>query len=205
MLDWPHINVYLFIYISFIVCVFFCRELDAGGQNAFSKCKMYDVNLTTIQSWDYAEWNSTKHHEKHMVLGKYWIFVRRNQTKQLFKSKNERKRMCETERKSETNRKESRPCLLARCNRRVSNCSFSAAWHRILFEPTSTRTVHKTNTNPSYVPEFYGNNEMEIGDVGITGQSFALKFTPNASNAFAKVRYGEWCSEQSRQKFENFS
>lgn len=34
---------------------------------------MYDVNLTTIQSWDYADWNSTKNNEKRTVLGKYWL------------------------------------------------------------------------------------------------------------------------------------
>ncbi|XP_031637594.1 carcinine transporter [Contarinia nasturtii] len=29
---------------------------------------MYDVNWTTIQSWDYENWNSTRHHEKLNVL-----------------------------------------------------------------------------------------------------------------------------------------
>lgn len=56
-------------FLSYVLS-FIYRESNTSGENApFSKCKMYDVNLTTIQSWDYANWNSTKHHEKHEVLG----------------------------------------------------------------------------------------------------------------------------------------
>lgn len=33
---------------------------------------MYDVNWTTIQSWDNENWNLTKHHEKLNVSGKYY-------------------------------------------------------------------------------------------------------------------------------------
>lgn len=46
--------------------------MDGQGQNAFSKCKAYDVNWTTIQQWDYETWNSTKRQEKLNVSGKYW-------------------------------------------------------------------------------------------------------------------------------------
>ncbi|XP_055297249.1 carcinine transporter isoform X2 [Sitodiplosis mosellana] len=44
------------------------RETDVKGLTTFSKCQMYDVNWTTIQSWDYENWNSTRHHEKLNVL-----------------------------------------------------------------------------------------------------------------------------------------
>lgn len=52
----------------------FCRETDDNGikKNSLSKCKMYNVNWTTIQTWDYENWNSTKNHEKLDILGKYF-------------------------------------------------------------------------------------------------------------------------------------
>lgn len=66
----------LFVYMFFIIFFYticFYRESGTGDVQPLSKCKMYDVNLTTIQSWDYADWNSTKHHENQTVLGKYWL------------------------------------------------------------------------------------------------------------------------------------
>lgn len=50
---------------------FFYREVDVKGISAYSKCKMYNVNLTTIQSWDYENWNATERKEKLGVVGKY--------------------------------------------------------------------------------------------------------------------------------------
>lgn len=72
----------VFLLMYFIVLSFINRESGPGGVSAFSKCKMYDVNLTTIQSWDYADWNTTKHHERHKALGKYWPKRRENQRSQ---------------------------------------------------------------------------------------------------------------------------
>lgn len=66
--------VFIFSFIS-------CRETDVKGLTAFSKCQMYDVNWTTIQSWDYENWNSTRHQEKRNVLGKYWQVTKLNKRK----------------------------------------------------------------------------------------------------------------------------
>lgn len=71
------------LFIFHFRCVFIfssisCRETDAQGLSAFSKCQMYDVNWTTIQSWDYENWNSTRHQEKLNVLGKYWQVTKLN-------------------------------------------------------------------------------------------------------------------------------
>lgn len=75
---------HLFIYNIYWACRYFLsfiflyeihRELDVKGISTFSKCKMYNVNWTTIQSWDYENWNSTKYHEKLDVIGKYWQVI----------------------------------------------------------------------------------------------------------------------------------
>lgn len=85
------------------MCVCFIRrETDVKGINAFSKCKMYDVNWTTIQSWDYENWNSTKHHEKLNTIGKYWQVTKLNKWQQKQQQKNgEKKKECEEEKKYE--------------------------------------------------------------------------------------------------------
>lgn len=67
------------IYFRFCFVFRLYRETDVKGVSTFSKCNMYDVNWTTIQSWDLDEnWNSTRHHEKLNVLGKYWQVTKLN-------------------------------------------------------------------------------------------------------------------------------
>lgn len=68
------------------------REIDVKGVSSFSKCKMYDVNWTSIQSWDYENWNSTRHHEKLNVLGKYWQMTKLNKRNNWKKKKTNNKR-----------------------------------------------------------------------------------------------------------------
>lgn len=80
---------YLFIVVQNILCnlaifihsLSIHRETDLKGQTTFSKCQMYDVNWTTIQSWDYENWNSTGHHEKLNASGKYWQVTKLNKRK----------------------------------------------------------------------------------------------------------------------------
>lgn len=66
-----------FVVIGFFFTLIY-RETDVKGQTSLSKCKMYDVNWTTIQSWDYENWNSTRYHEKLRVLGKHWQVTKLN-------------------------------------------------------------------------------------------------------------------------------
>lgn len=46
------------------------RETDAKGLISFSKCKMYDFNVTMIPGWDYENRNLTKFHENLKTISK---------------------------------------------------------------------------------------------------------------------------------------
>lgn len=73
--------LFLILVFAFISSFISCRETDVTGLTAFSKCQMYDVDWTTIQSWDYENWNSTRHQEKLNVLGKYCQVTKLNKRK----------------------------------------------------------------------------------------------------------------------------
>lgn len=81
----------LFIF-DFVLCII-CRETDIKGVSTYSKCKMYDVNWTTIQSWDYENWNSTRHNEKLNVLGKYWQVTKLNKRKKKIQRERKQQRI----------------------------------------------------------------------------------------------------------------
>lgn len=74
--------IFRFMRIHFITWILFLllfcyfsglrREKDNRGYDSFSKCKMYDVNWTTIQSWDYESGHDLKQlHNNLDVIGKY--------------------------------------------------------------------------------------------------------------------------------------
>lgn len=91
----PEKGAELFIFRFFAcvcVCGFIYRETDVKGQTSFSKCQMYDVNWTTIQSGDYEDWNLTRHHEKLNVLGKYWQVTKQMNNKNKKKIKQTKKK-----------------------------------------------------------------------------------------------------------------
>lgn len=55
---------------------FICRELDGKGKTPFSKCKMFNISLATIDTLDYASLNMSKYRQSLSEIGKfteYWL------------------------------------------------------------------------------------------------------------------------------------
>lgn len=97
-------------------------------------------------------------------------------------------------RQSETNRKESRPCSLAHCDRRASDCIFffsCSQLHSVCPRAAAgtqnacmqQKQISKQNPSSSQLAWQSG-----CEGAGVKGHSFTLKFTPNASNAIMNKR-----------------
>lgn len=125
-----------FIWFYFVLTFIFRENNTSPVDGKFSKCQMYDVNLTMIQSqpWDFADWNSTKYHEKHKLLGKYWQKVTQNQRKQWEKATIS-KRNQKNERNKVWKRKGSRKLIIkshVRVNRLVAIDQYPIVFFQLL-------------------------------------------------------------------------